>query len=206
MIVGLGFNKEVGKDTAATALGRELGFKRMGFADALKDLALEADPLVVSSTRTVNIGIGHGRLRHILSGTAGWDEAKRMFPEVRIFLQNLGLGARKVFGEDFWVERVMDQAVDRNVAGLHTVISDVRFENEAEAIKAEGGLLIKITRPGKTGDSHVSENDLVDYDGWDVVIENSGSIVELEGKVVTFVRDRMPKTYGELAQEKGEVA
>ena len=198
MIVGLGFNKEVGKDTAAEALGKELGFKRLAFADKLKELALEADPLVTTSSRTVNVQVGHGRMRHVVTGIGGWDEAKRVYPEVRRFLQDLGLGARKVFGESFWTDQVMDKAINRERAGEHTVITDVRFLNEAEAVKAAGGLLIRITRPGKNGDGHISETQLADYDGWDGVIENTGSIVDLQGKVVQFVRDRLPKTESSL--------
>lgn len=193
MIVGLGFNKEVGKDTAATALCRELGFKRIGFADALKDLAFKVDPLITSSTARVNVGVGHGRLAWTVQGL-GWDDAKRTYPEVRQFLQRLGHGARETFGEEFWTDIVKTQALSRQTAGLHTVISDVRYRNEADLVKEWGGMAIKIVRPGKGfGDSHITENDLVDYDGWDLVIENNGSIVELEQQVVQAVRDRMPK-------------
>lgn len=201
MIVGLGFNKEVGKDTAATALGRELGFKRIGFADKLKELALEADPLVTTSARTVNVQVGHGRMKHVVQGLGGWDEAKRTYPEVRKFLQDLGLAARKVFGDDFWINQVVLQAIARDRANLHTVISDVRFLNEAEALKAAGGLLIKITRPGRNGDSHISEQQLAEYDGWDAVIPNTGSLIELEGAVVEYVRSKMPRSASDILQE-----
>ena len=40
MIVGIGHVKEVGKDTAAAALVRDLGFRRDSFADDLKELGL----------------------------------------------------------------------------------------------------------------------------------------------------------------------
>jgi hypothetical protein len=208
MIVGIGFNMRVGKDTAAMALSRELGFKRVGFADALKELALRADPLITTGNRAVNIGVGHGRLKWTVQGLGGWDKAKETYPEVRTFLQNLGLGAREVFGDDFWTNQVMAPAVSRDRAGLHTVIPDVRFLNEAEAIKEAGGFLIKLTRPGYGGDGHVSETQLAEYDGWDVVIENTGSIVELEASVIQTVRDAMPPkmTWDFLDEELQEAA
>lgn len=197
MIVGFGYNMGVGKDTAALALCRELGFKRIGFADALKSLAVKTDPLVTSRTATVNVGIGHGRLAHTVAGL-GYDEAKRVYPEVRRFLQALGNGAREVLGDLIWINQVMDQAISRDHAGLHTVISDVRYQNEAEAIKAVGGLLINITRPGHHGDGHVTETELNGYDGWDHVIENNGTIAELDLTVVQLVRDALPRTYDDL--------
>lgn len=188
MIVGIGHTMQVGKDTAATALCRELGFRRIGFADALKRLAFAADPLVTSATRATNIQVGHGRLKHVVQGL-GWDEAKNVYPEVRRFLQELGLGMREEFGEEVWVEHLLDKIGHQE----NVVIPDVRFLNEAEAIRNEGGLLLKILRPGKHGDGHRSETELADFDGWDHVIDNNGSIPELEQKVVQIVRDALPK-------------
>jgi hypothetical protein len=190
MIVGLGHNMGVGKDTAALALSRDLGFRKLAFADPLRDLAMHADPLITSTTRTVNVGIGHGRLAWAIKGL-GYEEAKSTYPEVRAFLQRLGYGAREVFGAGFWVIQTMGKARILEERGVPVVISDVRFLNEAEAIKEADGLMIKITRPGHTGDGHVSETELAEYSGWDLVVENNGSVVELEQAIVREVRDRM---------------
>ena len=187
-IVGIGHNYQVGKDTAAQALCKELGFRRVGFADKLKALALEVDPLVTSATRAVNVDAGRGRLRWTVKGL-GWDEAKRHHPEVRAVLQRLGVGAREVFGEDFWIE----QALGGVGSTAKLVVPDVRFRNEADAIRARGGILIKITRPGHHGDGHVSETELNGFDGWDHVIDNQGSIAELENTVVRIIREEIQK-------------
>lgn len=192
MLVGIGFNYQVGKDTAATALGRELGFQRVAFADPLRELAMLIDPLITGGTSRVNIGIGHGRYAHTVKGL-GYEEAKRVYPEVRQFLQRLGDAGRTVFGEDFW----LNQALGRAITFDRVVLPDVRYRNEAEAIKNAGGFLIKITRPGHRGDAHKSETELVDYDGWDLVIDNNGSVSELEIAVVEAVRNEL-KNRGEL--------
>lgn len=181
MIIGFGFNYQVGKDTATMALCRDLGFRRIGFADKLKELALELDPLVTSATQSVNVDAGRGRLKWTVQGL-GWDDAKRHHPEVRAILQRLGVGARKVFGENFWVE----QALGGVTPSAKVAISDVRFLNEAQAVKNLGGLMIKVSRPGFTGDGHASEVDLADYE-FDYEIVNDGSLVELERKVVELV-------------------
>jgi hypothetical protein len=183
-IVGIGHVARVGKDVAATALSRDLGFQRRAFADKLRELALEADPIVTASTQATNIGVGRGRLAWVVQGI-GWEEAKNVYPEVRKFLQDLGVGARKVFGEDFWVK----QAVEGIRKGQDVVFSDVRFHSEAEALQALGGKLIRIDRPGRVAEGHVSETALAGFDGWDAVIVNDGTVQDLEAKVVAQVKE-----------------
>lgn len=186
MIVGLGHVARVGKDTAANALCRDLGYRRIGFADKLKELAMAVDPLITASTQRVNVQVGHGRLAWTVKGL-GWDTTKDTYPEAREILQRLGAGARDIFGENFWI----DQALNGVHPEARVVISDVRFKNEAAAIRERGGILIKIDRPGRIAAGHVSEVDLIDFD-WDEVIINDGSVHELDVKVVELVRSKLP--------------
>ncbi|HKZ20309.1 MAG TPA: hypothetical protein VJQ57_09380 [Acidimicrobiia bacterium] len=188
MLLGIGHVARTGKSVSAEALARALGFRIASFAQPLKDLALHADPLIQPMQAT-NVGIGHGRLKWIVQGT-GWEEAKDRHKEVRLFLQNLGLGARKVFGENFWVEQAMARY---EVLTDKIVFADVRFINEAEAIQAAGGKLIKIDRPGHKAMGHISETELIDFDKWDAVIDNNGSVMDLEEKVIETVRAWLPK-------------
>lgn len=185
-IVGIGHVAQVGKDAAAEALVRDLAFKRVSFADPLRDLALKADPLVTSATRTVNTLTGHGHFKWVVQGL-GYEDAKNTYPEVRAFLQRLGAGARDVFGDDFWIE----QALKKANGNPNVVIPDVRYENEAEAIRAMGGILIRIDRPGRVASGHVSETELADWDGWDEVFENKSTVMDLQQNVVAFVKNRM---------------
>lgn len=67
------------------------------------------------------------------------------------------------------------------------IITDVRFPNEAEAIKARKGILIKINRPNNTIETsgiqqHPSEIALDDYQ-FDYTIENEGTIEDLLFKI-----------------------
>lgn len=59
------------------------------------------------------------------------------------------------------------------------IITDVRFFNEAKAIKDRGGILIRVDRDSDSKDSHVSENELITYKDWDYVIDNNYSLSEL---------------------------
>jgi dephospho-CoA kinase len=52
-----------------------------------------------------------------------------------------------------------------------------------------GGILIRVNRAeceGRTNE-HVSETALDDFNGWDYVIENNGTIEELIGQVRTIL-------------------
>jgi len=68
------------------------------------------------------------------------------------------------------------------------IITDVRFPNEAQAIKDRGGIVIRVNRydengmPYKTLNNHPSETALDEYE-FDHVIDNDGSIEELVEKV-----------------------
>ena len=59
------------------------------------------------------------------------------------------------------------------------IISDVRFPNEAKAIRDKGGILIRVDRDSDSEDSHVSENTLNTYKDWKYVIDNNYSLSEL---------------------------
>ena len=65
---------------------------------------------------------------------------------------------RTLIGEDLWVNAIMLRVDADLVAGKLVVIDDLRFDNEAIAIRKRGGLIIKLERPGisYTGE-HASE-------------------------------------------------
>lgn len=195
MIVGIGHKMRRGKDTAADALVRELGFVKVSFADALKDLAMEANPIVLTEPGFVNVQLGHNSLQSLVE-RYGWEYVKDHYPLVRPFLQRLGRGARKVFGENFWFEQWTERAgVDADVVGTTVprpvVVPDVRFLNEAESLQSLSALLIRIDRKVPTTDSSggadESENDLDSFKEWDAVIENNGTISDLQREIVEKV-------------------
>jgi hypothetical protein len=180
MIIGLSGYARSGKDTVAGMLMGLHGYERVAFADKIRELLYEMDPLVMHNYMDF-------RLQDVID-SKGWEIAKTEFPEVRRLLQDLGVGARKLFGDTFWVDQVVGQfghawwGYDKNV-----VITDVRFTNEAQAIKGKGGQIWRINRPGTEAiNDHVSEHDL---DGWDfdVVIENDSDMPALIKKIKTLI-------------------
>jgi hypothetical protein len=159
VLVGISGFAGAGKDSLAAALAPH-GFRRVAFADKVKALALELDP----------------ELKKRVDQGASLDEIKRSDPSVRIWLQEVGYAARKVLGPDVWVRAALD-ALD---PGGWYAITDVRFENEAVAIRERGGLLVRINRPGiRPANDHPSEMELANYQDWDLVVHNTGTLADL---------------------------
>src|SRR5690606_24735571 len=95
----------------------------------------------------------------------------------RKMMQTLGTDwGRQMIGEDIWVK-----AFARINAGKQVVVPDVRFENEADIVRANGILIHLVGRGGIEGD-HVSENKLPFKEG-DIVIDNSRDLAWLYAQV-----------------------
>jgi len=62
------------------------------------------------------------------------------------------------------------------------VISDVRFENEAAAIRSAGGVIVHIYRRPMMSDSHVSEAG-VEFRAGDFIVRNAGALSEFVNSV-----------------------
>lgn len=165
-----------GKDTAAKGL-TERGWKRVSFADGLREFALAVDPIVDIP--------GAYRLSELVD-TVGWDEAKR-HAEVRRLLQVIGTDAgRNIVGENVWVDIAGDKIIDAMEAGYGVVLTDCRFPNEVEMVREFGGYLVRIERPGVSAvNGHVSETALDDIEP-DYTIVNDGSSADLQAKLVAF--------------------
>ncbi|WP_354215042.1 hypothetical protein [Arthrobacter sp. UYCo732] len=121
-------------------------------------------------------------MRTLLDSLGGdWEEAKyHRFhgPEVRRHLQVYAKEVcRDNFGQDVWV-----QLLARKIATERpheVVITDVRFNAEAEWITANGGTITEITRPGfGPANGHISEAG-IDRKYITHSLSNDGTIDEL---------------------------
>lgn len=101
---------------------------------------------------------------------------------VREFLQTLGTNAlRDQVHEDVWINALFSDFNDSDT----WLITDVRFPNEAEAIKKKGGIVVRVDRGLSTGE-HPSETALDDYE-FDYIIPNKGDKTQLLEEVINFV-------------------
>lgn len=174
MIIGLSGYAQSGKDTLAGMLIGLHKYERIAFADKIRALLYEENPITAC---------GHTGYLKDLVDNVGWEEAKKE-TQVRRLLQDLGVGARKVFGENFWVEQALKgvQPSDK------FVITDVRFPNEADAVKALGGQVWRVKRIGvKAVNPHVSETAMDDYPV-DQIFINNGSVEDLMMLLKTRMR------------------
>ena len=175
MIIGLSGYAQSGKDTVAQILVDNYGYTRVAFADKIRELLYEMDP---------PLPIGYGLEAHVVGlqnyvEIYGWETGKQNLT-VRSMLQNIGLGARKVFGEDFWVK----QALSSCKPWEKIVVTDVRFKNEADYLKGfPNAQLWRIKRNGvQAVNAHVSETEMDGYPV-DQIFTNNETIEDLTALV-----------------------
>ena len=178
-----------GKDEAAKILVEENGFTRIAFADKLRDFLYALNPMIfitydeydrnnfLDPTEYESV-----RLQSVID-EHGWDGYKSTIfgTEIRGLLQRLGTEAgRQVLWDSIWIDAALhDLDPEKNY-----VITDVRFPNEAGAVRERGGLVWRISRVGVgPANSHASETSLDDY-SFDKVLENNGSLEDYRQEVI----------------------
>jgi hypothetical protein len=142
MIIGICGLAGSGKDTAADYLVVRYGFEKISFATIMKEMLAVAG-LPEPSNRDDKEKLVEG------------------FPFTwRHAAQTIGTEwGRVCLEEDIWVKLTMN-SLD---ADKDYVVSDVRFDNEATAILAKGGINIKLTDRKvdlHSGAAHISEKGL----------------------------------------------
>lgn len=187
MIIGLGYQKQVGKDTVANYLIKRYGFKKSAFAAPLKELVT-----ICNKKEGFNEGLNYWAERYGLSKEheiydllfarkfcENWRERDERGKQ-RKFLQWLGTDIfRNKVDKDFWIGAMRRQILHERGADL--VITDVRFPNEAELLEQEG-YLVRVTRGIALTDLHKSETALQNYD-FPYIITNNDTFSSLYNQV-----------------------
>lgn len=108
----------------------------------------------------------------------------------REILQLIGTECgREIIHPNLWVNSLFSEYKNinpgptRELIYPNWIITDTRFPNEAKAIKDRGGILIRVNRGPLAPATHPSETSLDDYNGFDFIIENNGTIDQLINKV-----------------------
>jgi hypothetical protein len=182
MIIGITGYAGHGKDTVAKILIEDFGYRRIAFADKVREAALAIDPMVDVE---LHVPI---RLTPLIS-KIGWDKAKQ-FPDVRRLLQRVGTDmGRNIFGQNIWIQALFDQIIGEEFVNAETynwVIPDVRFDNEAnEIVDAWHGKMWRVSRPGfdnGIGTEHTSEA-LIATLPVTAELANDGTIDDLRHKI-----------------------
>jgi len=180
LMIGLHGRARTGKDTAALYLAQKFGFCVSSFAEPLKD-ALR----VMFSLTDEHI---EGDLKEVPLPGLG--------KSPRDLMQSLGTEwGRSLVGHDVWIHSLENQLktqknyAKQNKAEFMPLVKDVRYENEAQWIRDNKGLVIHIERKqAKRVKAHNSEKGIEVRPG-DVVISNNDSITELYQKLNHVVSD-----------------
>jgi len=101
---------------------------RFAFADALKE---ECNEILEKYTN--------------ISAFTENNEEKAL---IRPLLVTYGTEIRRKLDPNCWIKKIQDRVIDKLNEGFTVFITDVRFKNEAEWIRMNGGTLVNISRSG----------------------------------------------------------
>lgn len=184
-LIGLAGPAGVGKSTVAQALvacSRELFYghpaERLRFAGPLKDMLL-----ALGLTREQVDGADKETPCDLLGGKSA-----------RIAMRTLGVEwGRTCIDPDLWVRATLKRAEQALLAGSTVVIDDVRFDNEAAAIRKLGGIVVKLQRDGvQASNVHASEAGLSPLSIYCVVC-NDATPEHAARKIVALLTHRMTR-------------
>jgi len=171
MLIGICGSKQSGKDTVGKYLEKYLkgSVNKLKFATPVVDIA------------------------NILTGVDFYTDYEKVketkLPEFNLkgrdILQYIGTEFGRTLCDDVWINRLNDKI---DLKHDHTIITDVRFKNEAEFIINKGGILIKVIKDTIiNNDTHISEHDLDNFNDYNCIIMNIETLEILEEKVKSFV-------------------
>jgi len=213
MIIGICGFIGSGKDTVADYLVNLHHFRRESFANTLKD----AVSAVFGWDRTMLEGRTKQAREWREQQDNWWTNRLSMVITPRWVLQNWGTEVcRNGFHDDIWIASLENKL--RNSTD-DVVISDCRFPNEIQAIKAAGGIVVRVVRGpepewydaavscnrGPNGNStwalsgrkleqlgvHASETSWVGTN-FNVVLDNNSTLDDLYQQVKRLVQDPQP--------------
>lgn len=92
-------------------------------------------------------------------------------------------GFRTCVSPSVWIDYLISKARTYG----RVVVTDVRFKDEAEAIKQSGGIMIGIYRDKIERYDHVSEVGIAEIiESANIIIDNNGTLEELKEKAIDF--------------------
>ncbi len=165
-VVGFAGKMGSGKTTAARHLIEQHGFERVRFAGPLKNMMYA-------------LGLSEAEVDGALKESP-CDLLGGKTP--RFAMQTIGTEwGRQIIDDRLWI-RAWRRAVEKTTPGAWIVADDVRYANEAAAIRDMGGVLIRIDRAAvsRAAPSHSSEE--IGFD-CDFAFSNDGSVEHFKQQV-----------------------
>lgn len=171
----------VGKDAAASLMTDEMGFRRLAFADALKEDVAAATYLPVETF-------------HLAKKDASLEHSCSAYPTAKtprdLLLQHALVARAK--NPDVYAAQVAEKIIDEGLSRI--VISDWRYKREYDYLHREFPefqiLRLRICRVGVSAAIDPSEHDL-DAEPMDVTIQNDGGISDLRDHLKAALRSAL---------------
>ena len=177
MLIAICGHKFSGKSTVAKLLHNATGYRVVSFADKLKDITC-----VLSGCTREQLEDYDFKENELVPDYLRPYCGDTKKPTFRAFLQHFGSEVMRGVNDNIWIDCTLSNC------GENAIISDCRFPNEAKAIKAKGGIVIKVVRPNaKASDSHQSET-RIDEIGADYTLWNDTTLENLVANVDSLVR------------------
>ena len=178
-IIAFGHQKGVGKDTAAGFLNTllriaapSLIIRHVSFAGKLKDIAHQL--------------FGWGGLKPEVYYESHSEEKEFDLPVLGCTPRDLWIGVGNKMRDvrpSVWVDYAL-QSIKADIV----IISDLRFQNEAIAVKKAGGMLVKIDRNAPRG-TDAAEVDLLNWAFWDQIVYNNGTLDRLNSQMEILAQE-----------------
>lgn len=177
MLIGICGKKFSGKSTVARLLHNATGYEVRSFADKLKDVTC-----VLSGCTREDLEDYEFKENELVPDYLRPYCGNADKPTFRAFLQHFGSEVMRSINDNIWIDCTLENGSE------NVIVSDCRFPNEAKAVKARGGIVIKVVRPDtKANDSHQSETQ-IDEIGADYTIVNDTTLENLVLNVDSLVR------------------
>lgn len=171
MLIGIVGIAGSGKTLVAKHLVERHGYTRMRFADPLKRMLRDglglSDEEVDGDLKMTPNPVFSGKTPRYLMQTLGTE------------------WGRKRVSNDIWVNIWKRDAA---LAGPLVVVDDVRFPNEADAIRSLGGVIWRVYRPGLVTGAHWSERAQAEITE-DTLISNATTITALLASVEHLIEE-----------------
>jgi hypothetical protein len=195
IFLSLSGKKQAGKSTVIDFLKKQLmsDYAVVNFADALK--------IVV-----VQCFVPAGTVPKGVSSIAWAEDHKDFFLSnvnitVRAMLQFFGTEIMRGIWSETWINawknRIQQTAASQKFL-KYILVSDVRFMNEVDAVRALGGRIIRLTRNPHPDDGHSSETELDGYEiaevgrpsVFDAVVDNSNLTIDQTNQKIWKIIDK----------------
>jgi hypothetical protein len=192
MLIAITGKKNHGKDSVGRILASELNLRQDSFAAPIKSAAKEW------------FDLSEGQVNGMIAEKETIDPRWGITP--RFVLQTMGTEVARSIHPDVWAralirrhESAMAEAARKWEHGpgayrpVGTVVTDLRFENEAHIIRSHGGIILYVTRGSISENefsAHASETSVETIGAKaDYFIRNDGTLDDLQRQVSALAYD-----------------